>query len=191
MSDCRVVFTPSGLEGVVAAGTTILEAARDLGADLDTVCGGRGICGRCQILPSVGRFAKWQIDSEPGALSDPGPLETDYHGNRPMLPGARLGCATAIGGDVVIDVPPSSQRHRQVVRKSVDLTGVVVDSSFVLAYLELPADELGEVNSVTDSLTTTITEQHGYRLGAVPMNRLAALHPALSLIHISEPTRPY
>ena len=31
----RVVFTPSGLEGKVADGTTVLEAARQLGADRD------------------------------------------------------------------------------------------------------------------------------------------------------------
>ena len=53
----RVVFTPSGLESVVADGTTVLDAARRLGVDLDSVCGGRGLCGRCQIVPSIGKFA--------------------------------------------------------------------------------------------------------------------------------------
>ena len=53
----RVVFTPSGLDGVVQDGVTVLEAARQLGADIDSVCGGRGICGRCQITPSNGVFA--------------------------------------------------------------------------------------------------------------------------------------
>ena len=57
----RIVFTPSGLSGTVAHGTTELDAARRLGADLDTVCGGRGICGRCQIVPSVGSFPKWAL----------------------------------------------------------------------------------------------------------------------------------
>ena len=52
MDDHRIVFTPSGLNGTVEHGTTVLEAARRLGADLDTVCGGRGICGRCQVAPS-------------------------------------------------------------------------------------------------------------------------------------------
>ncbi|MEJ7723826.1 MAG: hypothetical protein WKF64_05930, partial [Ilumatobacteraceae bacterium] len=66
----RIVFTPTGLEGKVADGTTVLEAARMLGADLDTVCGGRGICGRCQITPGIGRFAKWAIEATPGALGD-------------------------------------------------------------------------------------------------------------------------
>ncbi|MBA2638536.1 MAG: 2Fe-2S iron-sulfur cluster binding domain-containing protein, partial [Nocardioidaceae bacterium] len=40
-------FTPSGRRGSVAPGTTVLDAARALGVDLDSVCGGRGICGRC------------------------------------------------------------------------------------------------------------------------------------------------
>ena len=57
----RVVFTPSGLSGEVGDGTTVLAAARQLGVDLDSVCGGRGICGRCQVVPSIGAFAKWNI----------------------------------------------------------------------------------------------------------------------------------
>ena len=37
VGDHRVVFTPSGLNGTVRHGTTVLEAARQLGADLDTL----------------------------------------------------------------------------------------------------------------------------------------------------------
>ena len=68
-----VVFTPSGLTGSVESGTTVLDAARRLGADLDTVCGGRGICGRCQVVPGVGSFAKWGIDATAEALERAGP----------------------------------------------------------------------------------------------------------------------
>ncbi len=62
----------------------MLEAARRLGADLDTVCGGRGICGRCQVVPGEGTFAKWAITVAPDALGAPASIETDYHGNRPL-----------------------------------------------------------------------------------------------------------
>ena len=54
-----VVFTPSGKRGTFTHGTSVLEAARGLGVDLDSVCGGRGICGRCQINVSTGEFAKF------------------------------------------------------------------------------------------------------------------------------------
>jgi|TARA_B100000315_G_C14150842_1_gene395657 hypothetical protein len=36
-----VVFTPSGRQGRVALGTTVVDADRALGADLDSICGGR------------------------------------------------------------------------------------------------------------------------------------------------------
>ncbi len=157
----RVVFTPSGLEGKVADGTTVLEAARALGADLDTVCGGRGICGRCQVTPSVGRFAKWAIDAAPGALGPPAAIEVDYHGNRPLDDGNRLGCAARIVGDVVVDVPAASQVHRQVVRKDLDLAPIVVDPSFRLYYVEVPAARLGAVESASRALQEAVAGQHG------------------------------
>ena len=48
-ADALVVFTPSGKRGRFALGTPVLTAARQLGVDIDSVCGGRGICGRCQV----------------------------------------------------------------------------------------------------------------------------------------------
>ncbi len=136
----RVVFTPSGLSGRVTDGTTALEAARELGVDLDTVCGGRGICGRCQVVPGQGAYAKWGITATPDDVSPPGSLETDYHGRRPLGEGHRLGCAMQIRGDVVIDVPHESQIHRQIVRKGLELEGVVVDPLISLHYLVVPAE---------------------------------------------------
>ncbi len=50
-----VVFTPSGKRGRFGDETNLLDAARSLGVDLDSVCGGRGICGRCQVVVSRGR----------------------------------------------------------------------------------------------------------------------------------------
>ena len=55
-----VSFTPAGRRGTFAAGTTVLDAARALGVDLDSVCGGRGICGRCQV----------GIGTRPGVAAD-------------------------------------------------------------------------------------------------------------------------
>ena len=49
-----VIFTPSGKRGRVAPGTSVLAAARQLGVDLDSVCGGRGLtelssCAVCDL----------------------------------------------------------------------------------------------------------------------------------------------
>ena len=140
MAEHRIVFTPSGLNGTVAEGDTVLDAARRLGVDLDSVCGGRGICGRCQIVPSNGEFAKWAIVSDETHLSGWGELEAGYKGKRAIVEGRRLGCSAKVLGDVVIDVPPDSQLHKQVIRKSVDLGDLVLDPVTTLHYVADAAD---------------------------------------------------
>jgi uncharacterized 2Fe-2S/4Fe-4S cluster protein (DUF4445 family) len=175
----RVVFTPSGLDGSVATGTTVLDAARRLGVDLDTVCGGRGICGRCQVVAGPGTFAKWGITVRPEALSTPGALETDYHGARPLLPGHRLGCAAEIRGDVVIDVPAASQVHHQVVRKDLDLDATEIDPNVVLLYVEVAPAVLGDATSAARLLAMAVAAQHGRSLPEVPFEVLGSVHRAL------------
>jgi uncharacterized 2Fe-2S/4Fe-4S cluster protein (DUF4445 family) len=178
----RIVFTPSGLTGKVEHGTTVLEAARLVGADLDTVCGGRGICGRCQVVPGEGSFAKWGITVGPDALGERAAIETDYRGNRPLRPGHRLGCAARVCGDVVVDVPATSQRHRQVVRKDLDLPPITVDPCFTLWYVEVPKLELGTPGddlTAESAIGRALAQQHGVQAPVTPFGVLGQLHPAL------------
>ena len=177
MTDVRVVFTPSGLVGAVAQGTTVLAAARQLGVDLDSVCGGRGICGHCQVRPNVGSFAKWSIDAGANAVSGITELETDGRASRPLEPGARLGCVATLEGDAVIDVPAASQVHRQVIRKAVSLDDLVVDPIITLAYLELPPPTMDGISLVT-AIRTALRGQHGIELGRVEPDTLPTLHDA-------------
>ncbi len=144
--DHLVVFTPSGLRGSFAAGTTLLDAARRLGVDLDSVCGGRGICGRCQVTPTFGEFAKHGITVVEDHVSPRGAVEQDYRGRRPLTESRRLGCAAAVSGDLVVDVPAESQVHRQVVRKDVDLGDLALDPVLVLRLVEVapPAGAIGD-----------------------------------------------
>ena len=150
--DHLVVFTPSGLRGRFQAGTKVLDAARQLGVDLDSVCGGRGICGRCQVEPTFGEFAKHGITSDATHVSPPGSMEDGYHGRRPLPSGNRLGCATEICGDLVVDVPAASQVHRQVIRKEVDLGDVQLDPVLVLRLVPVPDAPDGSAAWLVDSL---------------------------------------
>ena len=143
--DARIVFTPSGRRGRFPIGTPVLDAARALGVDLDSVCGGRGICGRCQVVQSIGEFAKHGVSSRSEHLSEFGPIERRYHEKRaPLAPGRRLGCSTRIHGDVVIDVPPDSQVHRQVVRKRAEVHAIHVDPVVRLRYIEVAPPDMHE-----------------------------------------------
>jgi uncharacterized 2Fe-2S/4Fe-4S cluster protein (DUF4445 family) len=153
MSDTvRVIFLPSGRRGDVVRGATVLDAARQLGVDLDSVCGGRGICGRCQVTQG----STPAIPADETALSPPGDLELNYHGRRPLSDGRRLGCATAIRADVVVDVPPESQVHRQVVRKRPEVTSYPIDPIVRLHYVEVDPPSLedarADLERVADAL---------------------------------------
>ena len=120
MADTRqplVVFSPSGKRGRFPEGTPVLQAARSLGVDLDSVCGGRALCGRCQVTVAEGTLSKHGIVSHRDNLSAAADAEAHFAARRGLAAGRRLGCQARIVGDVAIDVPESSQVHRQVVRK--------------------------------------------------------------------------
>jgi uncharacterized 2Fe-2S/4Fe-4S cluster protein (DUF4445 family) len=151
-----VIFTPSGRRGRFAEGTTVLDAARSLGVDIDSICGGYGLCGRCQVEQGIGEFAKHGITSSPDHLSSPGGVEADYRRRRGMGPQRRLSCLAHLQGDAVIDVPQESQVHRQVVRKGLELRTFVIDPAVRLHYVEVARPELaspgGDLARVLDAL---------------------------------------
>ena len=137
-----VVFTPSGRRGRFAPGTSVLQAARALGVDLDSVCGGRGICARCQVLLSEGEFAKHAVHSRAAHLSPLTPDETRLSARGVLRAGRRLGCAACVQGDVVIDVPPDSQVHRQVVRKRAEVHDIELDPVVRLYYVQVQPPDM-------------------------------------------------
>jgi uncharacterized 2Fe-2S/4Fe-4S cluster protein (DUF4445 family) len=140
--DCLVVFAPSGRRGRVPVGTTVLDAARTLGVDLDSVCGGRGICGRCQVEVSEGEHAKHGISSTRASLSPVSEVETTYAADRGLSDGRRLGCTAHVSADVVLDIPPESQVYRQVVRKEADARAIELDPVVRLYYVEVERPDL-------------------------------------------------
>lgn len=142
--DVLVVFTPSGKRGRVARGTTVLQAARDLGVDLDSVCGGRAICGRCQVTLSEGAFPKHGIESRVAHLSGLGENEVAYDEVDGLAEGRRLGCSARLLGDAVIDVPPESQVHRQVVRKRTEVHDLSVNPLVRLHVIEVSEPSMHE-----------------------------------------------
>lgn len=143
MTDAKVVFTPSGRRGRFPIGTPVLEAARSLGVDIDSVCGGRAICGRCQVLCAEGEFPKHEINSKASNLSRFTKTEERWERVKKLsLNGRRLGCQAKIEADVVIDVPPDSQVHRQVIRKGADLLDIELNPLVHLYYVEVQEPDM-------------------------------------------------
>lgn len=157
VSKAKVVFMPSGKRGEFPIGTNLLDASRALGVDLDTVCGGRAVCGRCQIEPSFGEFAKLQISSQPANFSVPGPTEEKYKRIKGLKSNRRLGCQSKLLGDVVVDIPQESQIHRQMVRKNAeDIGNLTIDPVVILYYVELPKPSMEDQRSDLERISSQL-----------------------------------
>ncbi len=137
-----LAFMPSGKRGHFPVGTPILQAARALGVDIDSVCGGRGICGRCQVVVSEGEFAKLGVTSRGDHLSDFSTVEQRYADKRGLKAGRRLSCSCQLLGDLVIDVPAESQVHKQVVRKRAEMRTIELDPVITLHYVEVEQPDM-------------------------------------------------
>jgi uncharacterized 2Fe-2S/4Fe-4S cluster protein (DUF4445 family) len=154
--DPLVIFMPSGKRGRFPVGTPLLQAGRTLGVDIDSVCGGRGLCGRCQIQVAVGEFAKHGVSSSESSLSPFSETEARLAKRLPLPEGRRLSCAARIAGDVVIDVPASSQVHRQVVRKDAEVRAIDLNPLVRLHYVQVRQPDMhdpsGDLRRLTDAL---------------------------------------
>jgi uncharacterized 2Fe-2S/4Fe-4S cluster protein (DUF4445 family) len=140
--DPLVVFTPSGKRGNFPIGTPLLQAARSLGVDIDSVCGGRALCGRCQVLVAEGEFAKHGVSSSSASLSPFSEPEMRFSRRSPLAAGRRLSCSARVEADVVIDVPASSQVHRQVVRKEADVRAIELNPVVRLHYVQVQQPDM-------------------------------------------------
>ncbi len=178
-TDPLVIFTPSGKRGNFPVGTPILDAARQLGVDLDSVCGGRGICSKCQVQPSFGEFPKHGVTVAPDALSDWNAVEERYKSKRGMIDGRRLGCQATVQGDVVVDVPPESQVHKQVVRKRAEARDIVLDPCTRLYYVEVQEPDMHNPSGDLERLVDALADQWDLAHVEGDLRTLQMLQPAL------------
>lgn len=177
--DALVIFTPSGKRGRFQQGTPILEAARSLGVDLDSVCGGRGICSKCQITPSFGDFPKHGVSVDENALSEWNAVEERYKSKRHLIDGRRLGCQAKVMGDVVIDVPPESQMHKQVVRKRAEARDITLNPSTRLYYVEVAEPDMHDPTGDLERLQAGLADQWGLNVVKADLSVLQSLQKAL------------
>jgi uncharacterized 2Fe-2S/4Fe-4S cluster protein (DUF4445 family) len=174
-----VVFTPSGKRGRFAAGTPLLTAARALGVDIDSVCGGRAICGRCQVLVAEGEFAKHGVRSAATSLSPLSESEQRFAERQPLAPGRRLSCQARVEADVVIDVPPGSQVHRQVVRKSAESRDIELYPLVKLHYVEVTEPDMGDPSGDLARLEAALAREWQLEHVQCDLTVLRELQPAL------------
>ncbi len=179
MSEPLVVFTPSGKRGRFPQGTPILTAARKLGVDIDSVCGGRAICGRCQVTVAEGEFAKHGISSAADHLGPVTEVEQRYGARRGLAAGRRLSCQALLQGDVVIDVPPESQVHKQVVRKRAEVRAIELDPAVRLHFVEVEEPDMHRQRGDFERMAEALASQWGLGNLTIDLRPLQGLQRTL------------
>ena len=154
-----VLFMPSGRRGRFEHGTPILDAARSLGVYIESVCGGRGMCGRCQVQIVEGQFAKHGITSSADHVSAFSDTERRYADKRALPSERRLSCSAFVEGDLVVDVPQDVQINRQVVRKRAESRHIPRDPATRLCYVEMGPPDIAKPLGDADRLLAALAEE--------------------------------
>ena len=101
-------FQPWGKERAIEPGTTLLEAAQEIGISIESLCGGEGLCGTCKVI----------VDEGVDCLSAPSQADELLLSESQLQEGYRLSCrSTVIEPDCTIEttVPSSSQKTGGIV----------------------------------------------------------------------------
>ena len=177
----KVLFLPSGKRGEFPKHTQLLDAARTLGVDIDSVCGGRGLCGRCQISCMSGTFQKHKMTSSPAHLSPLVATEIKFNERKGPLPeGRRLSCHAELLDDVIIDVPPESQVHRQIIRKDAEHRDIQLNTATRLYFVTLPESTLEDARGEAKLLMASLESEWGLTDLRIETSELVKLQVALA-----------
>ena len=153
-----IVFTPSGIRGEVKKGTTILEAAQKFSVDLNSICGARGRCSKCQVELTFGEFNKLNIRSKETSVSERNETELIYRTKFHLSEERRLGCQTKILGDLVVDVPEDSQIHKQIIKKETNLRDFSLNTSVKAFYVQVSEPQLDSLESDFERLKISLKD---------------------------------
>lgn len=156
-----VIYQPSGRRGEVPEGTALLDAARDLGVEIESICAGQQTCGKCKILVEEGDFHKYAVRSSSDHLSPMGEAERAYWERRRIDGDYRLSCAAQVEGPLVITVPEESQARKQIVRKGATERVIELDPAIRQYYVSVTPSTLGDERGDWQLLEAALHDQFG------------------------------
>jgi uncharacterized 2Fe-2S/4Fe-4S cluster protein (DUF4445 family) len=173
-----LILMPSGRRGKVASGLTILEAARQLGVEIESICGGRQQCDKCRVIIEDGQFDKH------GIVSDESHLTPRTEEERAMLekagtPEQRLSCNAHIQGNLLVTVPESSRAQKQIIRKSATERAIEIDPAVRQVYVEVDKAQLGLQRGDWGRLQDALADQWDLKDLSIELNVLQHLQSTL------------
>jgi uncharacterized 2Fe-2S/4Fe-4S cluster protein (DUF4445 family) len=174
----QVIFMPSGRRGRVVPGQSLLEVARQLGVEIESICGGRLTCGKCKVRLEEGNFQKHGVISTQANLSPAGE-EEQHLLERINSTDSRLSCSAYVYGDMLITVPEESRAQKQIIRKSATERVIEIAPAIRQLYVEVDKPQLGEHRGDWGRLQDALAEQWQLENLTIDLKALQHLQAAL------------
>jgi uncharacterized 2Fe-2S/4Fe-4S cluster protein (DUF4445 family) len=177
----QAIFLPSGRRGRVPAGETLLDAARQMGVDIESICGGRLTCAKCVVRVEEGDFAKHGIVSSASHVAAASDKERSLLARtlRHEQDDCRLACSATVQGDVLVYVPEESRAQKQVIHKAAREMIVDVKPAVRQVYAEVEKAQLGEHRGDWGRLQAALQDQWTLSGLRIDLTALRRLQPAL------------
>jgi uncharacterized 2Fe-2S/4Fe-4S cluster protein (DUF4445 family) len=174
-----VIFQPSGRRGEVQKGTTIIEASRLLGVDIEALCGEKKVCGKCVVRIEEGHFEKYDVQSSMSHLSPWQEEEEKYINAERREKGFRLGCVAKVEDDILVFVPEESRAGKQVVSKAARDIHIDHDPAVKVYYVEVDPPTFHEPTGDFERVCRGLEREHGLKELTVDIFTLRQLPSAL------------
>ncbi len=161
-----VIFQPSGSRGEIEEGTLILDAARELGVEIESTCGGRMMCSKCRVRVEEGFFERFGIESSMNHLSPVEVQEKEFFRKKGLTgDNFRQSCVAEIRGPAVIFVPEESRAVKQLVRKSARELNIDIKPAVKRYYVEMSAATLNDPLGDWERLQNALQDQYNLDAG--------------------------
>lgn len=142
-------------------GKNLLEAARELGVDIESTCGASHTCGKCKVKIEEGFFEKFGIDSRMSHLSPITEVERKKLKKKQLDDGYRLACLAILQGDVLVYVPEESRGAKQVILETGKERAFNLNPAVRKYYVELPEATLEDSRDDCQRLREELQTKYG------------------------------
>ena len=174
-----VIFQPSGRRGEIPKGISLIEAARLLGVDIETLCGEKRVCGKCKVRVEEGHFEKFNIRSSKSHVSPWQEEEEKFIDAEGMEQGFRLGCVAKVEGDILIFVPEESRAGKQVVSKKARDIEIEHNPAVKPYYVEVEPPAFEEPTGDFERICRQLEKEYGLKDLKIDIFALRKLPSAL------------
>jgi uncharacterized 2Fe-2S/4Fe-4S cluster protein (DUF4445 family) len=179
MNRHRVCFLPSGQSGEIEEGTTLRDAARRFGVEIETICGGRASCAKCKVRILEGENEAHSVDSSLSHLSAPNAAELSRGGRGELGPDERLSCQARVQGDLIVYIPEESRRGRPIVLKAAGDRSIDIVPMIRKCYVELAPPDLANPIGDWERLSRELEQRFELSQPSIDFCALRSLSPAL------------